>query len=112
MLITEHPSFCSRNSLSTAPRASFSELAIFNGHTFTHMWAICEYLLHFEKIGKGQIDDYITGEFVHPEDMLSEVEETGSGDSSGDELLVPREAIPSSLQKAVKAVKKGGKRRA
>lgn len=66
----------------------------------------------FEKIGKGQIDDYITGEFVHPEDMLSEVEETGSGDSSGDELLVPREAIPSSLQKAVKAVKKGGKRRA
>ena len=43
----------------------------------------------YEILGMGQIEDYVDGEFIHPEDLEENDEDSESGDEESDEDLVP-----------------------
>lgn len=43
----------------------------------------------YEVLGMGQIEDYIDGEFIHPEDLVDNDENDESDNSESDEDLVP-----------------------
>ena len=43
----------------------------------------------YEILGMGQIEDYVNGEFIHPEDLEENDEDSESGDEESDEDLVP-----------------------
>ena len=59
----------------------------------------------YEILGMGQIEDYIDGEFIHPEDLVENDEESKENDEESDEDLVPFpldiEEKPSSVKQAV-----------
>jgi len=59
----------------------------------------------YEILGMGQIEDYIDGEFIHPEDLVENDEESKENDEESDEDLVPFpldiEEKPSSVKETV-----------